>query len=303
MTTSLTVLKLPFIPPYDWGALCEFLAARAIPGVESVSGGVYRRTVRLNTMQGVIEVRLVPHQDHLELRVPPSDPEDIVEAAMRVRRMFDCDAKPQIIARHLSRDPSLKLLVKRYPGLRVPGAWDGFELTVRAIIGQQISVKSATAISGRIAGDFGVRLRSSVNEDTYLLFPSPEAISVEDPSQFGMPKARCQALHNLANAVASGGVIFDPFANTGQFKKQLLCLVGVGEWTAEYVLMRFNKDPDAFPHSDLGLLRGAGISYQSVDAKMLYSLAENWRPWRAYAAMYLWKSYANNLANGALRAP
>jgi len=200
----------------------------------------------------------------------------------RIRAMFDLNADWTAIAPSLRGDPILAERVDAAPGLRVPGCWNGFELTVRAILGQQISVKAATAIAGRIAADFGRTLLTPVG--LTHLFPTPEVLAEANPSRFGLPKARAQTLRRLARAVCEQRISFDQVKDSEELLAGLCQIPGIGPWTAQYVAMRSLRDTDAFPSADLGLLRAAGCQ----SARDLERRAEAWRPWRAYAAMYLW---------------
>ncbi|HZU28580.1 MAG TPA: AlkA N-terminal domain-containing protein [Bryobacteraceae bacterium] len=233
--------ELPFEPPFDWAALIAFLAPRAIPGIEAVVDGEYRR--------GRIAVRFSPEA----LLVSGAREEDLP----RIRHLFDLDADSRVIDRHLARDPRLKPLVRSRPGIRVPGAWDAFELSVRAILGQQVSVKGATTLAGRIS-DF-----------------RPEALAEADLTKIGLPRARAASISALAAAVVS-----DPDLFRDATVESLCELPGIGSWTAQYIAMRALHQRDAFPASDLGLLR----AMRNIGA----SSPEPWRPWRAYAAMRLW---------------
>jgi AraC family transcriptional regulator of adaptative response / DNA-3-methyladenine glycosylase II len=280
-------LRLDHRPPLAWEPLLAHLAARAIPGVEVVEGGVYRRSVRLGGASGWIVVAPDPARPALVAEVSLSLAGSLMPLAARVRALFDLDARPAEIAAHLGRDRRLAPLVARRPGLRVPGAFDGFETTVRAILGQQVSVRGATTLSGRLVATFGEPIRSPHAGVTHL-FPRPEVIAGADEgaiAAIGMPAARARAVQALARAVTSGlrMVRGGDAAETGA---ALTALPGIGPWTAEYVAMRALGWPDAFPASDLGLRNAMGGS----STKDLTAAAERWRPWRAYAAQHLWTS-------------
>jgi AraC family transcriptional regulator of adaptative response / DNA-3-methyladenine glycosylase II len=218
----------------------------------------------------------------------------------RVRGIFDLDASPDDVSRVLSRDKHLKPLLRRQPGVRVPGVWDGFELTVRAILGQQISVAAATTLSGRLAKRYGDPLGIAVpdiDDDVVpgLIFPRPERLLRARLGDLGIIRSRSDTIRRVAKYVAQGQINFDPSQDVDDFCRSLVAIKGIGEWTAQYVAMRALKDPDAFPHSDLGLLR----AFDAPDAermlpKELKARAESWRPWRAYAALLLWSSGENS---------
>ncbi len=182
-------------------------------------------------------------------------------------------------------------MVDAYPGLRVPGAWDGFELAVRAILGQQVSVKGATTLAGRLALAYGRRFREG---ELGVLLPTPEVLAKADPTRLGLPRARARAILHLARAVCQGQLSFNGVSELRRCVAQMKDVPGIGEWTAQYVAMRALSHPDAFPATDLGLLRGASSGSRGLKAKTLLQRAEKWRPFRAYAAMYLWKKYGSS---------
>ena len=280
------VLRLAFRPPYDWDGLLAFLAARAIPGVEAVEAGHYRRTVRVGATAGVIAVSAVPGADHLLLELPDALARESLFVAGRVRRLFDLDADPAAIDGHLSADPLLAEGVRRRPGLRVPGAWDGFELAVRAILGQQVSVARATGLAGALVRAFGEPLPAAPASGPAYLFPSPERLAGADLESLGLPRQRADAIRALAAAYASGALDLAAAGLVGAVAA-LTALPGVGPWTAHYVALRALGEPDAFPEGDLVLRRAAGGDAPLTPAA-LRELAEAWRPWRAYAALHLW---------------
>ena len=265
-------LRLPYTPPYDWDAMAAFLGARAIPGVEEVFEGGWRRL----TAGGTVEVR--PGKGALMATIRCSRLAMLPGAVVRLRRLFDLDADARAIGRHLSRDPLLAPLVKARPGLRVPGAWDGFELAVRAVLGQQISVAGARTLAGRIAERFGAAPRHPAG-DLRRVFPGPERIAGADLSGIGLPKARARAI----SALAAHPELPGPAATLEDAVERLARLPGFGPWTAHYVAMRALGEPDAFPSGDLGLMRATGLTAAALQAR-----AERWRPWRAYAAIHLW---------------
>ena len=285
-------LRLAFRPPYDWPSLIAFLALRAIPGVERVTPDCYARTISLDGARGAIEVRPVPGTAQLELRVACSKPGALIRVVERVRRMFDLGADPAEIAGHLGRDAALAPLIAARPGLRLPGAWDGFELAVRAILGQQVTVKGASTLAGRLAAAFGEAI-AGAGDGLSHLFPTPEALAAADVAAIGIPKARAGAIEGLARAVRDGRVGFDAALGLDRLVGELTALDGIGAWTAQYIAMRAGGEPDAFPATDLGLLRAAARLGIAGGVKGLSTSAEAWRPWRAYAAMHLWRSEAD----------
>ncbi len=277
--------RLAFRPPYDWGALIAFLEPRATPGVESVTNGSYRRTISLDGEAGFIEVRPVDRTPCLEVRVHYPDPRALLNILERVRRMFDLGADPGEIARHLRRDSWLAPSVERRPGLRVPGAWDGFELAVRAVLGQQVTVKGATTLTGRIAAEFGRHSEYGV------LFPTAEALAEADYKHTGLTGKRAQTLRELARATSRGVISFEGAWDLDSFVEAFTAIPGIGAWTAHYVAMRALGEPDAFPTHDLALLRAAAVE-GCAGPRELSERAEAWRPWRSYAAMHIWASAA-----------
>jgi AraC family transcriptional regulator of adaptative response / DNA-3-methyladenine glycosylase II len=271
--------QLRFRAPFDWQALLAFLTPRAIPGVEVVDADSYRRTIALDGKSGHFSARLDARRQTIDLRIQFPEPGALFRIVEGVRRLFDLSADPADIAGHLGRDPLLARRVARRPGLRVPGAWDGFELAVRAILGQQVTVKGASTLTGRIVASYGTPVNS--NDGLTHLFPSACVLAEADFAAVGLPRARAEAIRGLARAVASGQVRFSGIVD----ENHLLTLPGVGDWTVQYIAMRALGEPDAFPSSDLGLLRASSLK----TARKLAERAERWRPWRAYAAMHLWQ--------------
>jgi AraC family transcriptional regulator, regulatory protein of adaptative response / DNA-3-methyladenine glycosylase II len=279
-----TVLRLAHRRPYAAGPLLEFLAARAVPGVEECRDGSYRRSLRLPGGGGVVTATPDPGEGHLTVRLDLEEPGDLDAAVEGCRRLFDLDADPEAVAAVLGADPLLAPLLQRRPGLRVPGHPDGFELAVRAVLGQQVTVKGARTLAARLVGKLGSRLAAPAGPVTHL-FPSAEAVADDDLSGIGLTGTRARALRALAGAVA-GGLALDPDADRDETRHRLLALPGIGPWTAAYVAMRALGDPDAIPLADLGLaLRALGAP---DDASSVTARAERWRPWRAYAAIHLW---------------
>jgi len=277
------VFRLRFRPPYHWQGMLGFLAARATPGVEAVEAGSYRRSISLNGNHGYFEVSVDENAHALIARIQFGDPRALFFIVERIRAMFDVNADWSSIAMALRGDRELLKRIDAAPGMRVPGCWNGFELAVRAILGQQITVKGATALAGRIARAFGQPF--SAGNLTHI-FPTPEVLAEADLSHIGLPKARAATIRALARAVVDGWIRFEGIIDLDQFLKDLCQIPGIGSWTAQYVVMRALGEPDAFPSSDLGLLRALDLN----TAHELDRRAEAWRPWRAYAAMYLWSS-------------
>jgi AraC family transcriptional regulator of adaptative response / DNA-3-methyladenine glycosylase II len=286
-------IHLAYRPPYDWDAMLAFLAARAIPGVETVAEQVYRRSIAIGDASGVLSVApAAKNRLHVTVRFPNMAALPVIIA--RVRRVFDLAADPETIGAHLAIDPVLAPLVAARPGLRVPGAWDGFELAVRAIFGQQITVPAATKLLGRLVELHGAALPEEMRGVDGLthVFPSPARIARVDLG-LGMPRARSMAVTSLAKALVADPAIFSPGASLEAAIAKLRALPGIGEWTAQYIAMRELREPDAFPAADIGLMRAMAASDgRRPTPSELLLLAERWRPWRAYAALHLWASGA-----------
>lgn len=283
-------LMLRYRPPYDWDGMIGFLAARAIPGVEVVTPERYARTIALDGAMGTVTVtRAGGDRLAVEVRFPKMTALPSILA--RVRRVFDLTADPETIEAHLSRDPDLARMVAARPGLRAPGAWDGLELGVRAILGQQITVPAAVKLAGRLTAEYGAALPDDwAGEGLTHAFPSAERLAAADIASHGlMPGARARAISGMAAAVLADPHLFGARASLEEAVAALRALPGIGEWTAQYIAMRMLREPDAFPAADVGLMRAlqdeAGV--RPTPAELL-ARAEAWRPWRAYAALHLW---------------
>ncbi len=274
--------QLMYRAPFNWNALLEFLALRATPGVERIEDGSYRRTVALEGHSGTLEVRHDAQGRRITVRVQFPESRLLFLILERVRRIFDLTADPQPVMEHLRQDPMLRPRLARRPGLRVPGCWDGFEVAVRAVLGQQVSVKAATTLAGRLVRECGTPIAGG--DELGFLFPRPEQVAEAKLDQICLTTARARALRTLARAVRDGHLHFGP-QDLDEFAGRMCELEGIGEWTAHYVAMRALGEPDAFPASDLVLIKSAGVRTPAE----LSRRADAWRPWRAYAAMYLWQ--------------
>jgi len=293
---SAVTLTLPYKSPYDWPAMVGLLAARAIPGVEHVRPGLYARTISIGEAHGTLTVRPAaqrqgPHALAATIRFPDITALPII--VERIRRIFDLGADPALIASHLSADPQLAPLVAARPGLRVPGAWDGFELAVRGILGQQITVAAATRLAGKLAAAFGTPLPPGDPDTAELrvVFPGPDRLAaINLAGVLGMPGARAGAITGLAKAAVADSRLFETGPGLEDAIARLKALSGIGEWTAQYIAMRALREPDAFPAADVGLLRALATAAGRPTPAALLARAEAWRPWRAYAALHLWTS-------------
>ncbi len=292
------VLRLGYRAPLALPQLFDFLATRAIPGVERVQLGLYERTVRLDGVPAIVAVRRPRagrsgarkrgRAPFLELCVPIDAARHLARLTAAARRIFDLDADPTAIAAQLRSDPLLAPRIERTRGLRVPGAWDGFELGVRAILGQQVSVAGASTLAGRLVERFGEALpRAIARPGLASLFPSAQRLANADIGAIGMPARRANAIRALARAVTDGVLDLRPEADIEAAREALRALPGVGPWTVEYIAMRALRDPDAFPTGDL-VLRRAASSGAPLTTRALEARSEPWRPWRAYAALALW---------------
>jgi AraC family transcriptional regulator of adaptative response / DNA-3-methyladenine glycosylase II len=291
---TLTV-RLPYRQPFAWSALLDFFKHRVTPGVETVDGDCYRRTLLVDNKHAVVELRPTDKGNYLSLTMHGVGTSSIFETVQKARDVFDLDAPVAEIGTVLSADPVLKPILKLHPGIRVPGSWDGFELTIRAILGQQISVKAATTLAGRIAIRYGNRLDhvSSNENNLSYLFPTAERLSRARFNNIGLVGSRAATLRRVATACVRGELQFDTAQDPQEFCTTLKSIKGIGDWTAQYVAMRALKNPDAFPASDLGLIKA--LKYpDKVTPMELSNHAESWRPWRAYAALLLWNSLADS---------
>ncbi|MGS0892916.1 DNA-3-methyladenine glycosylase family protein [Burkholderia stagnalis] len=294
-------MELRFNAPYDWARVLRFFSGRAIPGVEQVADGVYRRIVDVRGDAGRLTVARHPRKHCLVATVEGAAARHVDDAfAAHVASMFDLGADPAAIGGGLARDPWFAPLVEAAPGLRVPGAWSGFELAVRAIVGQQVSVKAATTIVGRLVERAGERVVPVDDGAPAWRFPTPDALGVCDLAKIGMPGKRAAALTGMARAVAAGDVPVDAaHADLATLRGAWLDLPGIGPWTVEYIAMRAWRDPDAWPASDLVLMQSIAARDPSLDRLASQKRrTDAWRPWRAYAALHLWNDVADR-AGGA----
>jgi len=281
--------ELAYRPPYDWDAMLEFLGSRAIEGVETVTRDAYARSVavvhRGTTHVGRVEIRRAPRKPALRVSVSPTLAAAIPAVLSRVKHAFDLACDPAVVA------AALGPLAASHPGLRVPGTFDGFELAARGIVGQQISVRAARTMLGRIADAYGDPLPDDGDRVPIRLFPSAARIAALPPDDLlchGLTRARARTLVALANVVASGKILLEPGGDVDATIEALTALPGIGTWTANYIAMRALRWPDAFLASDLGVLRTMG---ETKPARALRE-SESWRPWRSYAVIHLWRSEA-----------
>jgi len=281
------VLRLTYRPPYDWPHVRAFLAARTIAGVECVDDRGYVRSVDAPHGHVVVCVRPIEGEHALELRVRGAEAASLFALSATARRAFDLAADPMLIAAAFESDRLLGPLARRHPGLRIPGAWDPFECAVRAIVGQQVSVAAGRTLLGRIVSRAGRAIADGGAGVTHV-FPRPDALASAPLDGLGLTRARVDALHALACAVADGRVDFT--APPDVVTRALGALPGIGAWTAQYVALRARGDPDAFPSGDLILRRMAGAAGAPLTASALEIASAAWRPWRGYAVIHLWRA-------------
>jgi AraC family transcriptional regulator of adaptative response / DNA-3-methyladenine glycosylase II len=284
-----STLQLSYRPPYDWKGILAFLAARALKGVEHVTDRSYARTVKLGEARGWIRVTQSQKADALMVEFTHTLTPVLPALLSRVRWLFDLNARPDLIAKHLRKDARLAAAVRTNPGMRVPGAFNGFEMGMRAILGQQVTVRAATTIAGRFVEAFGEPIVTPFAELNRLT-PVPVKVAkarVDDIAGHGIVAARCRSIIALAQAQGSGGLCLDGGAhyNPDDSINRLTELPGIGQWTAHYIAMRALRWPDAFPNGDIAVRNNLG----GVTAKEAEALSQPWRPWRSYAVMHVWR--------------
>lgn len=280
-------LLLRYRPPYDWNGMLAFLRLRAIPGIEHVTDDSYARTICLDGVQGTVTVRPATG-DALEATVRFPRLQALPSIIARLRRVFDLASDPAAIAAQFAGDPVMTALMQARPGLRVPGAWDGFELAMRAVLGQQITVVAAIRLAGKLVAAQGAPMAQPDGALTHV-FPLPEAVAAADLASLGMPRSRAATLSAVAAAAVADRRLFDAAGGLEDAVRRLRTIRGVGEWTAQYIALRQLREPDAFPHADIGLIRALErLESREYTPAQLLARSESWRPWRAYAAQHLW---------------
>jgi AraC family transcriptional regulator of adaptative response / DNA-3-methyladenine glycosylase II len=282
-------LHIAYRPPYDWEAMLTYLNARAIDGVECIEKGIYRRTVSHEGEHGIVAVVHAPDRHALIATIRFRSVRALQSIVARVRHLFDVGADVDAISSHLAKDTTLAPLIASRPGLRTPGSWDGFELAVRAVLGQQITVEGARQLASKLVLLCGDPVRGTSDPRLARTFPTARCLATADLGAIGMPKARRAALKALAQAALANPRLLKPVGSIDDSIAQLRAIPGIGEWTAQYIALRALREPDAFPATDIGILRGAAhLAGVAPTASQLLQRAEAWRPWRAYAAQYLW---------------
>lgn len=292
---------LDYQPPFDWRAMLAYLATRAIPGVESVSADSYSRTIVIDGQAGEMHVRFLQDRHAVQLRILSLHASYAQQIVARVREMFDLSALSAQVTHFLARDALLARALQDSPGIRVPLAWDGFEVAVRAIIGQQVSVKGATTLVSRVAHTLGSAYVSPTGSTLDRVFPSPAMMAQASLDGLGITTRRIAAINALATAVCDGELRFDGSMSSAEFVAQVVKIPGIGPWTAQYIALRALNDPDAFPHADLILLRAAAAPGESLTPAQLLERSQAWRPWRSYVVMLLWHDYGKQKSVAAAR--
>jgi AraC family transcriptional regulator, regulatory protein of adaptative response / DNA-3-methyladenine glycosylase II len=287
------VLRLAYRPPYDFPALLEFLRGRSLPGLEAVDAESYARAFGPAEAAGWLRVSAWGGGEHaLRLELHGAKPAQLLGLVAKLRRLFDLDADPHVIHAALAADARLRRSLQRRPGLRLPGAWDGFELAVRAVLGQQVSVAAARTLAARLLQRHGRALAAPLGPGLSVLFPPPETLAAADLAGLGLTGARIATIQSIAQALIDGRVDFRPERTLEDFVARWVALPGIGAWTAHYIALRALSHPDAFPADDLILRRAAAGPGETLTARALERRAAAWRPWRGYAVMHLWRSSA-----------
>jgi AraC family transcriptional regulator, regulatory protein of adaptative response / DNA-3-methyladenine glycosylase II len=281
-------LKLSFRPPYDWRTIMRFYQTHPIPGVETAGETFFERVFRVSNAIGSFRVQAMPGAPHLNVRIVTENPKILFNVVSRVRRMFDLDLDPKLIARRFATLPLLAKLYKRFPGLRLPGGWDGFETAVCSILGQLVSAEQRVQLVGQLVRGYGDEIVHPVSGEKVRLFPGPEILARADLSEVKTTMARKEAIRDFSRRVLSGAISFSEAQDPVAFRKALLKTTGLGPWSAEYISLRAIGDTDAFPKTDLILKRALEL-HPGLDLELI-------RPWRAYAAIYLWKGFAQTLS-------
>jgi AraC family transcriptional regulator, regulatory protein of adaptative response / DNA-3-methyladenine glycosylase II len=285
---DVTEINLAFRPPYDWQTIIRFYMSHTIPGVERVTEDSFERVFRLGNTIGFFRVRAVVDKPQLNLRTTTADPNNLAEVISRIRRMFDLDADPLFIARRFAQTPVLAKLCERFPGLRLPGGWDPFETAICSILGQLVSAAQRSTLVDQIVRSYGDEITHPVSGETTRLFPRPEVLVSSDLSDVRTTAGRREAIRDFSRRVLSGVISFSQAQDPVAFRQALLETKGLGPWSAEYISLRAIGDTDAFPKTDLVLKRALKL-HPDLDLKPI-------KPWRSYAAIYLWKEFAQTLS-------
>lgn len=290
---SQVTILLPYKAPFDWSLMLGFFRSRQMSNIENITKEHYFRTLELDNCRGWIKVSHHESKNALNLTVKLTDYSYLHQIIARVRRMFDLDADMQLIHQHLKKHEKLAQVIEKFPGLRLPGCWDIFEFSIRAILGQQISVKGATTLAQRIAEKYGANaddIEKPAHINTTKYFPKIPALNNVDYQEIGLTRSRIATLQTWVSFFQENEGIFAKGLTIEELEAALTKLKGIGPWTVNYIGMRGLSDPDAFPSADLGIIKALTIDELKPKNKDILALAESWRPWRAYAAIYLWQS-------------
>lgn len=292
-TSEVSVL-LNYRPPFDFQGMLSFFKLRQLPGIEHVTENIYQRSITLDNTSGWIDVSQICGKNALKLTVSLDNLALLDKVIHQVRSIFDLDADMSVIQGHLSKDPLLAKVINENQGIRLPGCWDMFEFSIRAILGQQVSVKAATTLAGRIADQYGAKLATN-HAHLNLCFPTVKQLINADFKQIGLTQSRIDTLKRWIAFYSAHPTIFDDYQSLDDLEKQLTALKGIGPWTVNYLAMRGLSAPNAFPASDLGIIKALSSDTVSEDnkkisTKQILARAQSWQPWRAYAAIYLWLS-------------
>lgn len=289
-------IRLPYNPPFEWPVMLAFFRFRAVAGIECVPDDAYVRSVNLGDTHGILEVRHAAETSELIASIATAGMADSERLTPRLRRTFDLDADLVAIIKHLSRDPFLAPLVASRPALRVPAHWEPFETAIRAILGQQVSLIAARRLNARLVERAGPVIGEPSDLHPYRLFPTPQQVLDADLSEMGMPGARVRTMQAVAEAFLADPELFRRSKTVEETVERLCTIKGIGPWTAQYIAIRACREPDGFPASDAGLLRGtANADGQRPTSVDLTARAEAWRPYRAYAAHHIWAEDEDNV--------
>lgn len=287
-------LCLPFQPPYDWPTIIQFYRSHSIPGIERVTRTSFARVFRLNDTIGFVAVRAHAARPELKVRIESIDPATRTEVVRRVRKMFDLDCNPELVARSMGQIPLLSTLSRRFPGLRLARGWDPFETAVCSILGQLVSAAYRTQLIGQLVSHYGEAIADPPSAETAYLFPRADVLANSDLSAVTTTRARREAIREFSRRVLSGAISFSDGQDPAVLRRAILDIKGLGPWSAEYISLRAAGDADAFPNTDLILKRALDL-HPDLDLEQI-------KPWRGYAAAYLWKEFGQTLSRNKTRS-
>jgi AraC family transcriptional regulator, regulatory protein of adaptative response / DNA-3-methyladenine glycosylase II len=280
-------INLPFKPPYDWRSIIQFYQSHSIPGVERVTGDCFARVFRLEDKIGFVEIRGLLAESQLKVWIVSEDPKTTSETVRRVRKMFDLDCDPGLIAKSFERTPLLATLCRRFPGLRLARGWDCFETAICTILGQLVSAGHREHLIGQLVSNYGEEIVDPSTSERAYLFPAAEVLASSNLSAIATTAARREAIRDFSRRVLSRAISLAEDQDPAAFRQALLETKGLGPWSAEYIRLRAG-DPDAFPKTDLILKRVLDL-HPDLDLERI-------KPFGSYAAVYLWKEFAQTLS-------